>query len=202
MLLYFAGTMVMFDPSNECIYDFWTEGILKKLPVRSSNPRFLKAAAQLRASVEDINTTYERMKEDYLQLFSGKGEPTAPPFESVYLAEDHLIFGKHARDVREFYQSYGWTSKFKNHIPDDHIGNELLFLTIMIDKYLEIDDNEYHTEMSKEIMRFIEEHLLSWVPVWNESIQQNAMTAGYKGIGTLIQACAEDIYGILGQGGS
>lgn len=197
MLLYFAGTMVMFDPSHECIFDFWSEGILKKLPVRSSNPRFIKAASQLRASVEDVSRVYEKMKEDYLLLFSGKGEPLAPPYESVYRNDDRLMFSKHSLNVRDFYQSYGWVSKFKNQIPDDHIGIELLFLTIMVEKYLELDDNVCHIEMRKEIMRFIDEHILSWVPEWNENIQDNALTTGYKGIGTLIHACTEDIYSLM-----
>ena len=38
MLLYFAGSMIMYEPSEECIVDFWTNGVLKKLPVSSSNP--------------------------------------------------------------------------------------------------------------------------------------------------------------------
>ena len=52
MLLYFAGTMIMFDPSQECIHDFWTQGILKSLPVTSTNPRFIKAASLLHQSVD------------------------------------------------------------------------------------------------------------------------------------------------------
>ena len=110
------------------------------------------------------------------------------------------MFSKHSLDVRDFYQSYGWVSKFKNQIPDDHIGIELLFLTIMVEKYLELDDNVCHIEMRKEIMRFIDEHILSWVPEWNENIQDNALTTGYKGIGTLIQACTEDIYSLMKTG--
>jgi putative dimethyl sulfoxide reductase chaperone len=197
MLLYFAGTMIMFDPSHECIFDFWTGGILKKLPVKSSNPRFIKAASQLRASVEDVSTNYEKMKEDYIQMFSGREKSLAPPFESVYRSNDHLMFSKPSLDVRDFYQSYGWISKFKNKIPDDHLGIELLFLTIMIEKYLELDDSVCNIEMRKEIMRFINEHILSWVPQWNDNIQQNAITTSYKGIGTLIHACIEDIYSLM-----
>jgi TorA maturation chaperone TorD len=199
MLLYFAGTMIMYDPSQECINDFWSQGILKNLPVSSSNPKFMKAAAQLHQSVDDKMSTAALMKEDYLNLFIGTGNPLAPPFESVYRSKDHLMFDKQTSEVREFYNSYGWESKFKGKIPDDHLGVELLFLTLLIDKYLEFDDAICNSEMRIEIRRFINEHLLSWIPDWNRNIQKHANTLSYKGIGTLILACIEDLYGMMGQ---
>jgi TorA maturation chaperone TorD len=197
MLLYFAGTMIMYDPSQECIHDFWTQGILKSLPVKSSNPRFIKAASQLHQSVDDKLNSPELMKEDYLTLFTGTGNPLAPPYESVYRSREHLMFDKQTLEVREFYNAYGWESKFKGKIPDDHLGVELLFLTLMIEKYLEFDDSVCETEMKSEIRRFIDLHILSWVPRWNDHIQEHSKTLGYKGIGTLIHACVEDLYGLL-----
>jgi TorA maturation chaperone TorD len=197
MLLYFAGTMVMFDPSTECIQDFWTNGILKNLPVSSGNPRFLKAASQLRESLTDNKSSYEMMKIDYFILFTATKDPLAPPLESSFREKSPLRLNKDLPGVIDFYNSYGWVSKFRNHIPDDHIGVELLFLTLMVEKYLEFDDEACHTEMKNEIRRFIDLHLFTWVPEWNNKIQSSAKTLSYKGIGTLIQACTEDIYGIM-----
>ena len=110
-----------------------------------------------------------------------------------------MIFDKQTSEVSEFYESYGWESKFKGKIPDDHLGVELLFLTLMIEKYLELDDEFCNSEMRFEIRRFIDQHLLSWVPDWNENIQERASSLSYKGIGTLILACVEDIYSIMDQ---
>jgi putative dimethyl sulfoxide reductase chaperone len=197
MLLYFAGTMIMFDPSKECINDFWEKGILKSLPVTSDNPRFILAASQLHQSVDDQSGNTEMMREDYLTLFTGTGNPLAPPYESVYISKDHLMFDKQTSEVREFYNSYGWESKFKGNIPDDHLGIEMLFLTLLIEKYIEFDDKTCEEEMKKEIRRFIDLHLLSWVPKWNAHIQKYSKTMGYKGIGTLIYACIEDINGLM-----
>jgi TorA maturation chaperone TorD len=197
MLLFFAGTMIMFDPSEECIQDFWKQGILKSLPVSSYNPRFIKAASQLRESVDNNNSNLGIMRKDYLNLFAGTGNPLAPPYESVYRSIDHLLFDKQTSEVREFYGSYGWESKFKGKIPDDHLGIELLFLTLLIEKYLEFDDNACCSEMRSEIRRFIDLHLLSWIPEWNSHIQERAISIGYKGIGTLILACVEDLHSLL-----
>jgi TorA maturation chaperone TorD len=197
MMLYFAGTMILWDPSNECIHDFWTRGIIKSLPVSSRNPKFIKASALLRNSLSDENSSHEKMKDDYLALFTGKETSLAPPYESVYMNNDRLLYGKETGEVREFYQSYGWESKFKDSLPDDHLGIELLFLTLMIEKYLEFDDEACRKEMRNEIKRFINTHLYNWVPRWNEDVQKNSITMSYKGIGTLIHACLEDLYSLM-----
>jgi TorA maturation chaperone TorD len=125
--------------------------------------------------------------------------PLAPPFESLYGNLGNSDVFKDATNVAEFYQAYGWVSKFKGKVKDDHLGIELLFLTLLVEKYLVLDDSACQTEMRKEIRRFIYSHILSWIAEWNNLVQKNAATLCFKGIGTLILACVEDIYSILGQ---
>jgi TorA maturation chaperone TorD len=188
--------MIMHEPSEECIVDFWERGILKNLPVSSANPNFIKAASQLRDSFVDKSTFGKMLHEDFLRLF--KVNVLAPAYESHYhnLAERP---GSHRSNVTEFYDSYGWKSRFRGKIDDDHLGIELLFLTLLIDKYLVLDDEACRGEMRKEIRRFINSHILSWVPVWNTEIQSNANTLSFKGIGNLILACSEDIFLLFDQ---
>jgi hypothetical protein len=81
LLLYFAGSMIINIPTEECVIDFWLNGRLKKLPVTSSNPRFLKAAAFLRGSCEDKDLCRKNLSEDYYRLFDPDGLPLAPPFQ-------------------------------------------------------------------------------------------------------------------------
>ena len=194
MLLYFAGSMVMNAPTEECVIDFWRNGSLKKLPVRSSNPRFINAASILRQSCEDKDLCKQMLNEDYSRLFDKTGLLLAPSRESDFAFDGA---GNNHETPEEFYRSYGWQPESKSDIPADHLGIELLFLTRLTDKYLQIDDEPSCREMRNEIRRFIDHHLLSWIPQWNENIQENAHTLCYKGIGTLIHACVEDIYTIL-----
>jgi TorA maturation chaperone TorD len=196
MLLYFAGSMIMSEPTEECVIDFMTNGTLRKLPVSSSNPRFIEAATQLRGSCPDKENCIELLKEDYSRLFSTKGTHLAPAYESAYAKqEDHM--GNLSEKVTEFYEAYGWDSRSRANTADDHLGIELLFLTRLIDKYSQLDDDPCCREMQNEIHRFISEHILPWIPSWNEDIQKNANTICYKGIGNLIYACMEDIKNIF-----
>lgn len=196
MLLYFAGSMIMKEPSEECISDFWTKGILKKLPLKSSNPRFIKAASILRESCSDKKLCRNRLCEDFFRLFDKKGLLLAPACESAYLKinNDRMI---NSEPPGEFYSSYSWKPGSDIEVSDDHLGVELLFLTRLIEKFVDIDDDPCSREMKDEIRRFLDLHILSWIPGWNKDIQENAHTLCYKGIGNLIYACVEDIYIII-----
>ncbi|MGB8489999.1 MAG: molecular chaperone TorD family protein [Bacteroidales bacterium] len=196
LLLYFAGSMVMYEPVEECVTDFWGNGILATLPVNSQNPRFIEAASQLRCSCGEVTECTDLLKKDFRKLFKGPETPLVSPVRSTYKISG-LAYNLEPEKVTEFYDAYGWRFRTRYRIPDDHIGIELLFLTLLIDKYIDFDDEACRKEMRMEIMRFIEHHILSWIPVWNRQMQLHASTLCYKGISTLIYACCEDIYRLL-----
>lgn len=199
MMLFFTGTMIMYEPSEECITDFWTKGILKRLPVSSSNPTFVMAASQLRESCDEKSFCSKRLNEDYVRLFSDKKNPLAPVYESKNRSNGSSVKASFISEVTDFYNSYGWVSKFKDKIDDDHLSVELLFLTRLIDNYIGLEDQACRNEMKGEIKRFIENHLFPWLNVWNKKVQIHSNTLCYKGIGTLVLACAEDIFSLLDQ---
>ena len=139
MLLYFAGSMIMYEPVEECVVDFWSKGILKALPVRSSNPRFNTAASQLRESCKDKTLCKSILQEDFNRLFSASGQPLAPPLKSNY-TDTSLAEVLGTEKVSDFYNAYGWIKRTRYNIPDDNLGIELLFLTLLTDKYISLDD--------------------------------------------------------------
>ena len=197
MLMYFAGTMLLYEPSEECIADFWTNDLLKKLPIASSNPNFIKAASQLSNSCIDKSLCGSMLRADYVRLFSDKERPLAPAYESIYRNKGQGNAAFLQSTATDFYNSYGWESKFRTRVKDDHLAIEILFLTRLIDKYVALDDIPCRSEMGKEIRRFIDNHILSWVPEWNKNIQTHSNTLSFKGLGSLILACTEDIFSLL-----
>jgi TorA maturation chaperone TorD len=199
MLLYFAGSNIMHEPTEECIADFLKNGILKNLPVSSSNPNFILAASMLRNSLADNSFDEKLIQNDYVRLFAGDKHSLAPGYESFYKMKRDPNIVRSNNSVTEFYDSYGWVSKFKGIIEDDNLGVELLFLTRLIDEYLVLEDDLCQTEMRREIRRFIYYHLLSWITEWNREVQIHSHTFYFKGIGTLILACTEDIFNLLAQ---
>ncbi|MCE5347834.1 MAG: molecular chaperone TorD family protein [Bacteroidales bacterium] len=197
MLLYFTGSMIMNKPSKECITDFWAEGILKNLPVSSSNPNFIKAASLLRDSCEDSTVCEKKLCDDFTRLFDRDELSLAPPFESYFRIKKYSESENQLFSVTEFYKSYGWESQYLGNLMDDHLGTELLFLTRLIEKYTVFDDEVCLAEMRSEIRRFIKTHLLSWIYEWNNYVQEYSETTCFKGIAALVIACTEDIYALL-----
>ena len=187
----------MYEPAEECIVDFWKEGILRKLPVSSTNPAFIRAASQLRESCTDKASSTNAMSEDYYRLFTRINKPLAPAYESLYKKPAQTERVLNDSDVSEFYNSYGWKNKFRHGMKDDHLGVELLFLTTLIEKYIVLDDEACRGEMRNEIRRFIDQHILSWIPEWHKRVQEYSLTPSYKGISSLIFACVEDIHSLL-----
>jgi TorA-specific chaperone len=193
MLLYFAGSMIMNEPVEECVVDFWQKGIIKALPVNSSNPRFIKAASQLRESCTDRSTCKSVLQEDYRLLFSAShGLPLAPPYKSAF-TDAILETATGKENVSDFYNSYGWKKRANYKAADDNLGIELLFVTLLIDKYITFEDEACRIEMAREIRRFISNHIMTWLPAWYERMQETAGSMCYKGIATLIYASCEDI---------
>jgi TorA maturation chaperone TorD len=196
MLLYFAGSMIMYEPVEECITDFISNGIVNNLPVKSANPRFVEAASQLRQTCENLAFCKQVLIDDYNRLFANSGLLLAPPFKSCHTPEiqEH---GSNSETVTEFYNAYGWKFRSRYNINDDHLGIELLFLTLLTDKYISFEDEACKVEMKSEIRRFIVQHIFSWIPAWNRKVQEKARTSCYKGIASLIYASCEDIYRLL-----
>ena len=188
MLLCFAGAMILHEPDEECIADFWKKGMLKGLPVSSSNPVFLKASEQLKESCFCSSSNATAMRKDFQRLLADDNS-LAPVYESSYLTNEMGII--------DFYESYGWKPDLRSNMRDDHLSTELLFLSRLIEEYIGFDDEACRREQRLEIKRLINNHLLSWIPQWHDKIQKNALTMCYKGVSSLVYACIQDIYSLL-----
>ncbi|TFH36931.1 MAG: hypothetical protein E4G95_05245 [Bacteroidia bacterium] len=197
MLLYFSGSFVLNQPQESCIHDLASSNIFKKMPLASSNHNFIMASAYLNKIDDRALIDYEEILNDHLRLFGGLGTPKAPPYESVYLSEEHLMFQKPMLEVKRTYETYGWRSSLNGKVPEDHLGIELQFLNLLLEKYHEIEDGICHNELATDIKKFIDQHLSKWVHLWNRDLQENAASDFYKGIGYLIVASVEDIKSII-----
>lgn len=195
LLLYFGGSMIMSEPTDECVIDFWANGSLNKLPIKSANPRFLMAASLLRDSCHDKVTCKSLLSSDYRKLLDLAANPMAPAVASAYMK-----IGAGSNDITSeissFYKTYGWEPN-KALVPADHLGIELLFLTKLVDKYLVLDDAPCINEMKNEIVRFIDRFLLPWLPEWTEKMNALSASDSFRGISILIYACIEDIRGMM-----
>ena len=95
----------------------------------------------------------------------------APPWGSVYLDKDRLLFTEDTLKVRVYYESKGVKVSRKYKEPDDHIGLELEFIALMLEK-----------EKTKDAEEFAGLYMAPWVHRWYEDVNKHARAGYYKGL--------------------
>ena len=133
------------------------------------------------------NAEFDLIKQDNLKLLIGLDVMPAPPWESVYFSDKHMLFQEQTLQVREWYARFGLQIERLNQEPDDHIGLELLFVSQLASSALHvIDDDTNVCETLIQAQRdFFTEHLLRWGPAWAKLVKQHAETDFYRGIAHL-----------------
>ncbi|HSO27591.1 MAG TPA: molecular chaperone TorD family protein, partial [Anaerolineales bacterium] len=109
------------------------EDIFAETPLGMGTPEIEAGLALMQgwalAYLADSNGELQSALEgDYNRLFVGPAKVLAPPWESVYLTKERLIFQEQTLQVRGWFRRFGLEVENLYHEPDDHIGLELLFL--------------------------------------------------------------------------
>ncbi len=129
-------------------------------------------------SVEDIAV-------DYAKIFLGAGiaeGASAIPYASVYTSPKKIIMQEEWSEVNAIYVQHKLErSGEAKQLMEDHIAVELSFMAYLA------------AEESVEENKFLEEHILNWVPEFCEDISKYAMTEFYRIVGELtisyVKAC-------------
>jgi TorA maturation chaperone TorD len=132
--------------------------------------------------------TLTAMQADYAALFVGPAKLKAPPWESVYLSRDHILFERQTAAVRAFYAAYGLQTARLHVEPDDHFGLELLFLAHLFGAALAQDETNDPAERARimtGVSNFMEAHLLQWAEPFLARVVYHAATDYYRGLAYL-----------------
>jgi TorA maturation chaperone TorD len=135
-----------------------------------------------------VGETAAALQQDYERLFIGPNSLLAPPYESVYRTVERLVFDAPTFEVRAEYRSLGVQAPSFNREPDDHLGLEFSFLTLLCSRALDAlerrDANAVDDALEAQ-RRFLSKHLLCWAADCLGLVEANAKTAFYQGVGEL-----------------
>jgi len=115
----------------------------------------------------------EEYAASHFQLF-GQG---VYPYASVFLEEDGLLGGSVTETASAFYVEFGYLPN-ENESPD-HIAAELSALAFLsgAQSDAEADGATYHIQRIRHLQRrFLDEHLLLWLPALVNAVQQQPET--------------------------
>ncbi len=108
----------------------------------------------------------QELSGEYTKLFIGPGALAAPPWESVYVCGEDLVFQQSTLDVRNAYRAAGFEAAGYPRIPDDHIATELAFMAALCTQASDAaqtdDMDAVRVSLGRQAM-FLAEHLGAWV---------------------------------------
>ncbi|MEO0565212.1 MAG: molecular chaperone TorD family protein [Chloroflexota bacterium] len=175
------------------------DGLFENWMLANDDPFTARGLQLLTAfTVNADDTTLDVVERDYAALFVGPTKLKAPPWESVYLSRDHILFEKQTAQVRAFYAQYGLQTTQLHTEPDDHFGVELLFVAhLLISALAQSEDNPVgQAQMMISISQFLQAHLLQWSEPFLARVVYHAETDYYRGLayvtaGMLSSLCRE-----------
>lgn len=112
----------------------------------------------------------------YTKHFEGPGHLPAPPWESVYLNGEDLLFQESTLDVRNDYRSASYEAAGYPKEADDHIAIELGFMAALsqdaVAAYESGDVERAKALLSRQLM-FLGKHLNIWLPKYVERMEES-----------------------------
>ncbi|MBB1312052.1 molecular chaperone TorD family protein [Aliivibrio sp. SR45-2] len=118
------------------------------------------------------STSKDDINSDFQALFEGCDVMPAPPWGSVYLDREQVIFGDSTLRFRQFLLANDIELNTGMREPEDQFGLSLLAMAMMIEQ----DKNE------EIIIELLSEHLLPWAYHYLELVKKNGKTEIYTSL--------------------
>jgi TorA maturation chaperone TorD len=174
---------VYVEPVDAALMQYLNEQDLFSHWPLPSNPQSSRGLAILRTFVRQWTPDQmPDLKLDYTRLFIGLEHMQAPPYASVYLGQEKIMFDLPTLEIRDLYRRYGLKSRTSHKEPDDHIGLELSFLQYLCMEAVKSDNLEASDVLIQDMKHFLEGHLNKWLPDFVKSVKKHAETEFYAGI--------------------
>lgn len=186
------------EPNQQYIKVFMQQKMVEHFPFAGDSEGILEGVNDIKEYLQQFDPVYNQehfdaLHWDFTKMFIGPFELPAAPWESVYVRKDRLLFQKNTMEVRKIYKKYGFVVKELNLEADDHVGLELDFMYHLNQLCLERTESDSTTSLAEikyllnEQGKFLEEHLLAFVPEFADIVVDKAETQFYKGLAKILK---------------
>lgn len=159
------------------------------LQLGDAMPQFKEGIDSIIEGLPDYNSwnefKWDEIHFEHQRLFIGPNKLPAPPWSSVYLGEEKIIFDEHTLKVRDFYRRWSLEPVEIKKIPDDHIGLELEFISVLIGEtitFLKQEQIDKANEALSDQEIFLDEYILTWVWDYCFLLKEASQHPLYKGL--------------------
>jgi TorA maturation chaperone TorD len=183
------------EPTQELLLFLQGQDIVTLFDELQDNADFLSAAKTLNDYLashcfDGDGSDFDDLHWDFTRLFIGPEQLPAPPWESVYLSKDKLLFQQCTNEVKRIYHQNGFFLPENETEAADHIGFELDFLyhqsalTVALFEQPNAD-RELAAAMALQI-DFLQRHPLAFCPSFSANVQQYAETEFYRSFAAIL----------------
>lgn len=181
------------EADDALMLDLLEQGFPDALGLKLMQPHSLEAVTFMRQAMAELPTPLpqaqkDEMAVDYAAIYLNHVY-RASPCESVWLDDDNLLMQTPMFQVREVYQRHGLGVADWRMRSDDHLVVELQFIVRMMQN----DD----MDALAEVARFMDEHLLRWLPQFGERVAKRCATPFYAASAWLTSVYCEELRDLL-----
>lgn len=182
-------------------------GFLSMIYSREPTPELIQnlSDGELKVALSDIGVEFDEIFDagdqeelldalvlEYTHLFLGPGGNQVPPFASVHskaakggAPEFAPLLGEEAFAARDFYKEHGYEPLRAFKDSPDHIGVQLGFMRLLTQKEKDAwgkkKKQDALTWLETQV-RFLKDHMGSWVPIFCEKVTRRANLTFYKSL--------------------
>ena len=182
------------EPSQEYMKIFIHHHMVEQFPFAQESEGIIEGIEDIKAYVQEFDVLnnqkhFDDLHWDYTRMLIGPFELLAPPWESIYVQKETLLFQNCTINVRKAYESFGFAISKENLEAEDHIGLELDFvyhlnkLAIDSSNKAKLHEVKYLLNFQAE---FLNEHLLKFSSKFCEKMISNAETQFYRGLSKIL----------------
>lgn len=176
------GTILLDKPSSSTVMPL-LEGLASMdLPAEwpyGDEATLERISQQLRRALKTAPADLDR---DYHRLLVGPGKLAAPPWGSVYLDSESVLFGDSCIALGRWMRARGIElHEGESREPVDHIGRMLVLLSWLCDN------------QPDRVIPFMEEHLMTWAPRYFAQLEPAAAGTLYEPLGHLASLTLEGV---------
>lgn len=145
---------------------------------------------ELAGAVEGLNGTVGRQGEiegEYNRLF--RTQLVCTPHETEYDPMRSVRKGQELADILGFYSAFGLEPSAKERELPDHIGVELEFMSLLLQKeaYARLNDWKERVEICTDAqVKFLRDHLGIWVFAFCDRLEETSGAAFYRSLARLL----------------
>jgi putative dimethyl sulfoxide reductase chaperone len=199
------GKLVYEPPEADWLQSLAGEAVFDEIPFAAAQPEVITGLGLLQAWTRayragEPSASFEALRADYTRLFVGLGQVLAPPWESVQVDEEGMLFQEETLQVRAWYRRFGLEAERLYQEPDDHAGLELAFLAHLAQLALAAQ-SEGSPARLRELLEaqgaFLRTHASRWIFKWCAQVHEHARTDFYRGVAHLTAGALTELTAAL-----